>query len=126
MTKVNAVYNWQWGRMAQVSKSLFDYMTRHGYDAQHTGGGCMAWEKPLPDGGWLMITVDGCELGEWKNRRRPEWDVGRYAEDIGASVYWAGPATLAEALKIAERLPPPTDDHVGIDDEALLLPEAKP
>lgn len=125
MTKVDAVYNWQWGRMAQVSKPLFDLMTSHGYEAQHTGGGCMAWEKPLPDGGWLMITVDGCELGEWKWRNKGGWDVGRYASDIGASVYWNTGVTLAEALRIAERLPPATEDHVGIDDEALLLPEVK-
>lgn len=111
MTKVDAGYNWQWGRQVQVDKRMLALLTRHGYEAQHTGGGCMAWEKPLPCGGYLMITDGELGLGDWDERNLVQWYACRFHED---GDLWSEPEggaflTLADALAIAETLPEPTD-----------------
>lgn len=130
MNKVDACYNWQWGRNAQVDEELLDFMREHGYAAQHTGGGCMAWEKTLEDADerYVMITVDGVELGKWEDRDKAEWQVGIYTVE-GDGWTLAYPFhTLADAVKIAEVLPwPNSGDAIEIRDSAVLLhadPEA--
>ena len=53
-----------------------------GFEHWHTGGGCTAWRKELPDGRYLMITdSSGCDatLGECheSHRDKPDaWMVG--------------------------------------------------
>jgi len=109
MTKAKTVpvYNWQWGRDMQVSKRLHDYMAAHYYEEWHTGGGCMAWRKDLSDGGYLMITIDGTELGDWRGRNKKQYDLGRYDENGEAWVLAGAALTLAEAILLGDRLPYP-------------------
>lgn len=110
MTKpkqVDALYNPQWGAMARVDEPLHATMTAHHFEPQHTGGGCMAWQRVLDDGSFISICIDGCELGEWSDRDKAEWCLGRYdGEDCGF-VDCDEPLTLLDALSLAERLPKP-------------------
>lgn len=78
MGKVDAGYNWQWGRMVQVDEPMLALMTKHGFEAQHTGGGCMAWERTRSDGLTDCITNGDAGLGDWDEREAEEWTTGRY------------------------------------------------
>lgn len=109
---VDAVYNWQWGRYAQVDHRMLALMSAHGYTAEHTGGGCMAWERPLDDGGYLMITDGDSGLGDWPEIEAAQWYVARYNADgdTWSDLESTGDLglTLRDALKAADELPVPT------------------
>lgn len=105
-SKVDAVYNPQWGRTVQVDSELMDKVREYGYGADHTGGGCMAWHKPLPDDGWICLTCYDVELGSWGKRNEHIWLVGRYNKDGDAWILLSA-LSLEEALKLGERLPAP-------------------
>jgi hypothetical protein len=107
MTKQQTVhvYNPQWGRNMDVSKRFHDHMASRFFAPSHTGGGCMAWERILDDGGWVWVTYND-SLGSWEERDEAVWLVGRYSAD-GDSWITVQPSTLADALGAATRIPDP-------------------
>jgi hypothetical protein len=104
-----AVYNPQWDRYIDLEKEFHEFMSQAGYGVWHTGGGCMAWHKPLDKDRYLMITVDA-SLGFWASRDVKEWSVGLYDEsDALVSSRWVGwkeEVTLDEALRIGTEILP--------------------
>ncbi len=58
---------WQWfdGVVAKAAETeIGNIMKGAGYAVAHTGGGCLAWEKPLDNGGYLWICDEGNGLGD--------------------------------------------------------------
>ena len=102
-------YNPQWDRTMHVDTALMNRMKRAGYEVQHTGGGCLAWERLTQDGGYIWITdLSGSGLGEWKDRNKPEWLLGRYGRDDD----WINiedALTLSKALQISDTMRAPAD-----------------
>jgi len=83
-----------------VGRSMADA----GFGVQHTGGGCLAWERTAADGRYVYVTDDDAGLGT--NGAGSEWYVGRYNAD-GEDEDQDGPfATLAEAIEAADKLLP--------------------
>lgn len=108
MEQVSVGYNPQWGRDAMADKPLADLMASHNFQMWHTGGGCMAWSRWTDDGGYTLITDDGgADLGEWQNRDKETWIVGRYSEDGDNWVCCRDGVTLSEALALAGIMPKP-------------------
>lgn len=47
--------------MSAAGLSVFEQYPN--FQPQHTGGGCMAMEHPLEDGGYILVTdTDGCGI----------------------------------------------------------------
>lgn len=96
-------------------------LTAAGWDKQHTGGGCMAWERPA-ENGYIWLTNEGTALEG--DRDAAEWYVGRYnaALEGEASI---GAVTFAEALAAVDKLPDPGARLIVAHDLADLLEEFK-
>lgn len=137
-----AVWNPQWGCDMHVERSLYERMAAAGYQTWHTGGGCMAWYKPLTEdeSEYLMITSEselGDHAGEDAKSGHPifveasDYIVGRYhwadaGMGDGGWCVWDKPMGAAEAIAMGERLPrPATDEERIIADAGELLPEVK-
>lgn len=96
-------------------------MREAGWTVAHTGGGCMAWDKPAPCG-YVWITNEGNALEGDPAAR--EWYVGRY-NDGAEGEAGIGPVTLDEALAAVDQLPDPGARQIVADDLADLLEEFK-
>lgn len=110
MAKTVSVYNPQWSRDMPIAAALLDKMRRNNFTPSHTGGGCFTWERMTDDGGYIWITDDsGISLGEWADRNKPRWLIGRYSAD-GDDWITVGGCSLNEALRLAYgRLRAPTE-----------------
>lgn len=76
-------------------------MTAAGYAVQHTGGGCMAWERRVePSGAYLWVCTPGQDLGETTDE---EYLVGFYDAD-GNTLADGEVSNLAAALKWCEAI----------------------
>ena len=107
------VYNQQFGRMVQVDTPLMQRMARDNFTPQHTGGGCMTWERITDDDGYIWITDEsGAGLGAWADRKGAGWIVGRYNSE-GDFIDVEG-VTLAQALKLADTLRAPVDGEQSV------------
>jgi hypothetical protein len=102
MTKV---YNPQWGHMMDVDAPLMRRMRGQNFATMHTGGGCMAWQRPTDDEGYLLITYVDAVLGSWSDRNDPQWLVGRYNDD--GDFICVNSMTLTQALRLADGLRAP-------------------
>jgi hypothetical protein len=121
-----AIYNPQWGCLMDIDKPLFDHMAAAGYTPQHTGGGCMVWERAR-DGGSYMLTAESVEptgIGLWQDRHLPVWTVGRYDDEGNWVVVHDVP--LYQAIRLADLLPPPDPEDCQRDMRAdeFLPPHA--
>ena len=102
-------YNPQWDRMMDVDTALMRRMQLAGFTVQHTGGGCMAWERATEDDGYIWITDgSGTGLGTWSARSKLDWLVGRYSKD-GDWINIEDSMTLFLALELANELRAPAD-----------------
>lgn len=119
---VGAIFNPQWGSLFVPDHGLSELLGRNNWQLSHTGGGCMAWERPHDDGGWLWITYNDGGPGEWKDRSKKGWIVGRYSED---GDYWVCTkyGTLCQVFQAAALLPHPGEDQrtVGFLELGVLL-----
>jgi len=118
-------YNPQWDAYMQVPKAFHDYMAEHGFEVIHTGGGCTAWERVDADRHSTWITDGETGLGEWADRDKPMWMVGRHC---GEEVEEQGEiallelVTLERAMELAPLLGTPYEDSfLTIDTVAQVL-----
>lgn len=107
-------HRWLGETIDSVRPGVSGPMLAAGYEAWHTGGGCMAWRRELPDGGHLLVTAgdDGLDA----DPAEAAWCVGRYGAEEGFAFVHAR-MTLADAIAAGPRLPAP----VGRDGEAAEL-----
>lgn len=70
--------------------------TPEGFDVWHMGGGCMAWGRNLPEGGYVLVCSENNDITT--DATAPEWIIGRYSDDGQTWVITARGATLAEVL----------------------------
>lgn len=80
-------------------------MRERGYEPHTTGGGLMAWRRPLDEAteDYLLVTNEAQELsGEPESL---DWVVGRYRGEGWISV---GEFDLTQALALADLIPAPT------------------
>ncbi len=107
------VYNPQWQRMMDVDAALMRRMRADNFQPQHTGGGCMSWERLTDDNGYIWITdQDGASLGAWADRNKRQWIIGRYNSE--ADFISLEHVTLFQALKHADSLRAPVADEQTI------------
>jgi hypothetical protein len=104
-------FAWLDRRIETVSANVAIPLRNAGYDVIHTGGGCLAWMRPLTDGGesYILITNDVDIEGD---PDAAEWVVGRYNGDDFIDIDQG--FTLADAIRIADQLPPPNPSGRGI------------
>lgn len=89
--------------MTTETMTIEDIMAAVGFVATKAGGGNWMWAKTAADGSTLCVcTVEGSTDGE---PEVAEWYAGRQIE--GGFVECSEMLTLADALEIVERLPPP-------------------
>ncbi|HYD69278.1 hypothetical protein [Azospirillum sp.] len=80
-----------------------------GYHLEHTGGGCVVWERELTDGTVLWIFTEGASVDAgaddvaWMVRRQSLGDDGSLVEVSEA-------LTFAAALDLANQLPSPVEE----------------
>jgi hypothetical protein len=78
-------WNHQWGTSMTVDRGLWDRMTSLGFEAWHSGGGCMAWYRDA--GAAYEIITDGeFGLGTWGRRDQATWNAGRYRQEDGEAL----------------------------------------
>lgn len=101
-----------------------------GFGVEHTGGGCLAWERRGADGGYVYITDDDSGLGV--DGLATAWYVCQYDHE-GEDQRSASFGTVAEALAQANEWLPLTDlDRAvqkaaavsNLDDAAVLVQDA--
>lgn len=66
MTEARPTF-WQWfdGIVeAAPETTIGSIMVAAGYEVTHTGGGCLAWRKEAPNGGYALICDEGNGLGD--------------------------------------------------------------
>jgi hypothetical protein len=85
-----------------------------GYTVTHTGGGILAWFRPLsPDGEHHILLTGEDEIDGDPDAR--EWVIGRYAAEGWLCIDET--FTLADAIKYADLLPPPvSSDGVPMEE----------
>jgi hypothetical protein len=97
-----------WDRFDALTKTMAatahgKAMMEAGWHIAHTGGGCMAWEKNLPDGRYVWICDENNDLGE---RQDEPYLVGLYdangqsetlddCPDLGSALAWCARHTEA-------------------------------
>ena len=110
ITRAEAFFERYWAararREAAVSHRVTEPLRDAGYEISDTGGGCLAWFRPLtPDGGdHLLITSNNDIDGD---PGKQVWEIGRYSDNGWVSVDES--FTLREAIRNAALLPPPSD-----------------
>jgi hypothetical protein len=97
-------FRWLDETIKGVRPAVAEPLRKAGFEPQHTGGGCMAWQKTLDDGTTLWISAGGAYLDA--DPDEPEWYAGRYADD-GDGTIDVLELTLAKALELAAELPSP-------------------
>jgi hypothetical protein len=83
-----------------------------GYDEYapwHMGGGCMAWGRNLPSGGYVLICSENNDITS--DPEAPVWLVGRFSEDGESWVSTEGGATLGEVLAWGNKMPEPDPEN---------------
>jgi hypothetical protein len=90
-------------REAAVRADVSQPLRAAGYSVIHTGGGCLAWFRPISANGedHILITVENDIDGDPEAR---EWIIGRY--QLNGWVNIDETFTLDEAITYAELLPP--------------------
>lgn len=109
--QAHAARFWAWlaSRESEVAPAVADQLRPAGYEVYHTGGGCLAWRRPLDEEGdsYLLITAGNDIAGD---PMAQEWDVGRYDGDSWINL--KASFTLAEAIVAAAALPMPRGELV--------------
>lgn len=106
-------FRWMDDTEAAVRAEVADPLHAAGYHVYHTGGHCLAWMRSLSDTdphSYVLISNENRLDG---NPGAAEWMVGRYDGEGWIEIQQTFP--LAEAMRVAELLPP----AVGRDGEPL-------
>lgn len=100
-------------RIAAVAPAVAVPLRAAGYEAVHTGGGCLAWMRLLAEekDSHILITSDADVDGD---PAAAEWIVGRYDRDDFICLDES--FTLAEAIRIADLLR--ARPAVGLEDRS--------
>jgi hypothetical protein len=84
-----------------VDAAIKAYMVRNGYHVENTGGGCLAWTRPIgANGDYVLVT---CELDIYGDPYGRDWAAGRYDKDAAVLESWTlYPATLQECVETVD------------------------
>lgn len=91
-------------RLVQRERLLTARMHGMGFQEYNTGGGCMAWQKLLPDDRYIWICTT--DQGLFEDADQPEWVLGVYfdTEDEVKNVHDETNITLQAALDSAQKI----------------------
>lgn len=106
-------FRWMDDTEAAVRPEVADPLHAAGYHVYHTGGHCLAWMRGLSDNdphSYVLISIEDRIDGD---PAATEWMVGRYDGEGWINIHET--FTLAEAMRVAELLPP----AVGPDGEPV-------